>query len=127
MNGAALAKLPGFLLSEYLYNKEILLALIEQAGQSEVVYLGTVSVISKVELEASWIEVLVYAGSVEPVVADASREVEIEVLHTEVVSLVVKLALKLLLSQLAERRYSVGDITSGDGRLGWSHQVGTLQ
>ena len=68
-----------------------------------MVYLGTVSVISKVELEASWIEVLVYAGSVEPVVADASREVEIEVLHTEVVSLVVKLALKLLLSQLAER------------------------
>ena len=61
-----------------------------------MINLGAVCIIGKAELETSRVEVLIHAGGIEPVGTDATREVEIKVLHTEVVRLVIEFALEPL-------------------------------
>ena len=92
-----------------------------------MINLGTICVIGEAKLETSWVEVLVHTSSIEPVGTDATREVKVKVLHTEVVRLVIELALELYLTKFAERRYSVSNVTCGNSRLGRRHQVGTFQ
>ena len=86
-----------------------------------MINLGTICVIGEAKLETSWVEVLVHTNSIEPVGTDATREVKVKVLHTEVVRLVIELALELFLTKFAERRYSVSYVTCGNSRLGRRH------
>ena len=92
-----------------------------------MIKLGTLGIISKAKLETTWIEILIHTGSIKPIVTNSTRQVEIYILHTKMVCIIIELALELFLSQLAERRNCLRNITSSNGRLRWSHQVGTLQ
>ena len=103
------------------------LAAVQYACKTQMVDLCAVGIVGEAQLEASRVEVLIHAGCVEPVVADAAREVKVEVLHTEVVSLIIELATELLLAQLAERRDSISDVAGLDGTLRRSHKVGAFQ
>ena len=92
-----------------------------------MIKLGTVGIISKAKLETTWIEILIHTGSIKPIVTDSTRQVEVYILHTKMVCLIVELTFELFLTQLAERRNCVCNITCSNGRLRWSHQVGTFQ
>ena len=50
-------------------------------------------------------------------IAYAARKVEVEVLHAEVVGLIVELSAELLFAQLAESRNGISDVTGTDGTL----------
>ena len=102
-------------------------AAVQYARKTQMVDLRAVGVVGEAQLEAARVEVLIHSGGVEPVVADAAREVEVEVLHTEVVSLIIEFAAELLLAQLAESRHSISDVAGLDGTLRRSHKVGAFQ
>ena len=72
-------------------------------------------------------DVPVHTGCIKPIGTDSTRQVEIYILHTKMVCLIVELTFELFLSQLAERRNCIRNITCSNGRLRWSHQVGTFQ
>ena len=103
------------------------LATIQYACKTQMVDLRAVGIVGEAQLEASRVEVLIHAGCVEPVVSDSAREVKVEVLHTEVVRLVIELTAELLLTQLAERRHSISNVAGLDGTLRRSHKVGAFQ
>lgn len=93
-------------------------SVVEESGQAGMIDLGAVCVVCEFEVEASRIEVLIDACGVEPMVVDGSWNIEIEVLHSEMIGPVVEDTLKIFLSQFAEGVDGVSDVTGGDGRLG---------
>ena len=102
-------------------------AAVQYACKTQMVDLRAVGIVGEAQLEASRVEVLIHSGGVEPVVSDSAREVKVEVLHAEVVSLIIEFATELLLAQLAERRDSISDVAGLDGTLRRSHKVGAFQ
>ena len=92
-----------------------------------MINLCAVGIICETQLEATRIEVLIHTGGIQPFVANTTREIKVEVLHSKMVCLIVELSAKLLLSQLAKSRYSISNITSLDGTLRRCHKVGTLE
>ena len=64
-------------------------AAVQYARKTQMVDLRAVGVVGEAQFEAARVEVLIHSGCVEPVVADAAREIEVEVLHTEMIGAVV--------------------------------------
>ena len=87
-------------------------------GKGEFVDLRTVLERSRFDFERSRVEVLVDASAVIPVFGDTAVDVERELLHAEVVALVVEGAVKSLFAQLGEGVDGITDVTGRDGRLG---------
>ena len=112
-------------LGELVLQRQFTLA--EESGQSCVVELRAVAVVGKLRVEAARVEVLVHARSVQPLVSDAARNVQVEVLPAEVVGLVVQHTAEVFLSQLGERTDRIGHVAREDGRLRRCHQADLSQ
>ena len=92
-----------------------------------MINLCAVGIIGKTKLETARIEVLIHTSCIEPVVAYTAREIQVEVLHAEMIGFVVELAAEFLLAQLAKCRYSISNVARLDSTLRWSHQISTLE
>ena len=112
-------------LGKFVLQRQFTLA--EESGQSCVVELRAVAVVGKLRVEAARVEVLVHARRVEPLVSDAARNVQVEVLPAEVVGLVVQHTAEVFLSQLGERTDRIGHVAREDGRLRRCHQADLAQ
>ena len=95
---------------------------VEQTGQSGMINLSTVRIFVKLHIETSGIKILINAGSIEPFVSNTSGNIHVYLLHAIVVGTVVHNSFKIFLSQTAEWIHRIGNVTGGNGRLGWSHQ-----
>ena len=85
--------------------------------QGEFIDLRAVLEGSRFDFERSRVEVLVDASAVIPVTGDVAVHVERELLHAEVVALVVQGAVKAFLPQLGEGVDGVSDVSGSDGCL----------
>ena len=79
--------------------------------------LRAVGIIGKLEFERTGVEILIRSCIIEPIFADSTVKVEVEVLHTEVVHAVVKLAMELLLTKVGKACNGISNIARCNSRL----------
>ena len=92
-------------------------SVVEEARQTGMIDFRPVGIVREFQIETSRIEVLINAGSIQPLVADTSRYIQIEVLHTEMIGTIVEYSLEVFLSQFAESVDGVGNVSCGDSRF----------
>ena len=96
-------------------------------GEGEFIDLGTVLEGCRPDFEGSRVEVLVDASAIIPVASHVSVDVERELLHAEVVALVVERSVEAFLAQLAEGVDGIADVSGGDGGFGYLEQSHVAQ
>ena len=98
--------------------------------QSKLIDLCAVLILCKAKFERTRVKILIDTSTVEPVLADASVQVEIKLLFAKVIGIIIQHAIEILSlvqSQFGKRVHSITDVSGSNGSFGYFKQSGMSQ
>ena len=86
-------------------------------GKERLVNLSTVLIRSRLNLEGTWVEILIHIKAVVPVASQITIHIQREFLQSEMIALIVQSTIESFLTLLGERVHGITDITGSDSCL----------
>ena len=86
-------------------------------GKERLVNLSTVLIRSRLNLEGTWVEILIHIKAVVPVASQIAIHIQREFLQSEMIALIVQSTIESFLTLLGERVHGITDITGSDSCL----------
>ena len=80
-------------------------------GKERLVNLSTVLIRSRLNLEGTWVEILIHIKAVVPVASQIAIHIQREFLQSEMIALIVQSTIESFLTLLGERVHGITDIT----------------